>query len=160
MVYNPCHLFLEALIDALKYSGFKFYVRQYYYRGNKDSDKGYLLSHYRTREEAQRHFDTIAHDPSRYIYDVEVEEDLKKLKIAASQPPGYKIFTSLFAFEKWSVPEEIRDKLEYYIRHRTSFKSGRKEIQTKPIMLLGEVYLEIKQGKEIIKVSLFEIENV
>jgi len=159
MFYNPCHLFLPELRDALKYSGFKYFVRQYYYRGTTEKEQGYLLSHYRTREEAQRHFDAIAHDQSRLIYDLSKEDDVRRIMIAASQPSGYRVFTSLFSFEKWEVPGLILDKLKKYIRSYTNFKTGRPTIQTKPFMLLGEVYLEIKQGKEIIKVSLAEIEK-
>jgi hypothetical protein len=165
MSYNPFVLFNARILDRLVAAGVKHFVRQTYDRGRDPLDtttKGaYLLSHYKDTTNAIDHFSAaIKFDTAKYLYNVAIDYDMDKLRIAASQPAGYKIYVDLFSFElsKWTPPESLAKKMEQYLRV-SSWKAGDGKIATAITTQAGVIYITFRRGSDVMKVNLSEIEK-
>src|SRR5438045_2242182 len=100
-MFNPAYPFTKELLDSMLAKEVPFFVRSTYNRGFENGLKGsYLISHYHKKSDAEQHYNSIQHDKSRFLYDATVTEHVEKLKIAASQPEGYKIYSILIAHGK------------------------------------------------------------
>src|SRR5689334_19256398 len=99
-MFNPFYPFNSRLLNAFVAKGRKYFVRQTFNRAKDHFDEGikgyYFFSHYDNLAEAQEHYDAIAHDPNRFLYDWNDIEHRSKLEIAASALPQYKIYTGVF----------------------------------------------------------------
>lgn len=157
-MYNPCYPFPLELIDALAADGFHFFVRQTFPRGADYQLPSCILSHYRDAYDAQRHFDIIATDTQRILFDINKGIDLQQL-IAHINDPQQRVFTTLFSFDRWVPPKDIERKIWNFVKQQPGFRAGKLKINSLPFMHLGEVYLRITQGKEVMKIPLSEIEN-
>jgi len=161
-MYNPLNLFTTLFLDRATGEGNRYFVRQQYYRG-KDHviddhlKAAFIFSHYKIKEAAEEHYQIIAKDKFRKIYDADNPKDLENLQIAASQPEGYKIYTSLFAFEKWKPPDYLLKKIRRYVYQNFEAKNG--EIKVLPFVEFGEINVRFKQGKKEITALLTTIER-
>jgi hypothetical protein len=55
-------------------------------------------------------------DPYAFLYDVAIQDHLVRLKTAATQPFGYKVFYAAKRGVDWQPPEAYREKMRHYIR--------------------------------------------
>ena len=114
-MHNPLVLFSTDLLNSFIKAGHKFFVRQTYKRGIDhfdDTQKGaYLISHYNDINKATMHFEALKFDGNRYLYDISKEEDLQRLKIAAQQPNGYKIYSALLQ-QAWKPSDLMAGKVK------------------------------------------------
>jgi hypothetical protein len=103
-MFNPLEPWNEAALEGFIKAGMRYFVRQCFDRAKGPFDeniKGYFLfCHYKNYAPAKEHYDAIKDDPSRFLYDWEEPEHREKLSIAASRPPGYKLYTNTF-MPKW-----------------------------------------------------------
>lgn len=154
-MYNPLNPLTPIALQRVAEEGFRYFVRQQYYRGKDhvidDNHKAaFIFTHYQTLEEAEKHYAVIAKDKFRKIYDAAKEEDLQNLQTAATQPEGYRIYTSLFTFEKWKPPEHLLKKIRRYVYQNYEARAG--EIKVLPFVEFGEIKVRFKQGtKETIE---------
>lgn len=162
-MFNPFHPFTSPLLDAFIKHGKRYFVRQTFKRGippMDDSVKGaYLISHYEDLHTAQTHFDAIASDPNRFLYDWSNAEHQEKLKVAAASPEGYKVYSSVFE-KDWE--RRITDPMEKAIRLYVAglgWRPSRAEgLNTDFYQTFGELYIKLKcKGREV-KVPFKEIE--
>ncbi len=91
-MFNPLAPFSQQALDGFLKKGYKFFVRQTFHRAkdpfeNKLSGT-FLFCHYDNYFSAKEHFDALATDLYRYLYNWNNGEDREKLKLAASQPEG------------------------------------------------------------------------
>lgn len=125
-MHNPYTLLTPEILNAtLKQQ--MYFVRQQYDRGKdiyQNNTMPLLLTHYghyeTDRERAERHMRLLWKDPYRYLYDTTKEEDIHKLKIAASQPEGYRVYINLLP-KKWKAPEILKIRISTYVRHKLSW---------------------------------------
>lgn len=163
-MHNPLALLTTELLNALLAHGFNFFVRQSYPRGRDHFDsalkEAFLITPYVEIGEAQRHFDHISSDPRRHLYQIHLPEELEKLKIAASQPDGYKIYIDKLSAPRWRAPADMNSKIHRYLRTNTKWKAREGEIAVNLFLHYGELMLRLTNGREEIKINLSEIERL
>ncbi len=79
--------------------------------------KGYfLIAHYNDIAKANAHFNSIQKDSNRFLYDWNNDEHKKKFYLAASQPEGYKIYSTYFLPNyKDKITKPLKDKINRYM---------------------------------------------
>lgn len=162
-MFNPCYPFTAELLDAMTAKEVRYYVRSTYARGTDPASKEVvlLMSHYHELPEAERHYNAIAHDPHRKLYNAAVEADLAKLKIAASQPAGYKIYSKIIVPESEQKATRLyKEETKRYLYSKTNWDlKGRITIYPKMFIQLGELYARISHQGDTITIKFEDIEN-
>lgn len=164
-MYNPFIILNEKLLMMLTRQPM-YFVREYYARGNETGGKfiPLLLSHYTQQginaKRANRHFSLIKQDPYRYLYDSINEKDLQKLKIAATQPEGYRIYVNLLPKE-WKPPRSLRICIYNYLDKNYPGMNGRQNKKPRIYLqdLFGKLYLVLTWQGNKVEVILDEIEK-
>jgi hypothetical protein len=164
-MFNPYYPFTKQALDGFVKNRMQFFVRQTFHRGKDlfdEETKGwYMISHYTELSTAQAHLSAIEHDPNKYLYSWENEEDKKKLELAARGVKGYKIYSNTVRpdWEKL-ITNRIRQKMASYITSK-GWKPARGEtVDTSFYQVFGELYIKIKfRGKEV-GVKFEEIEKI
>ena len=163
---NPFVLLSDQLLDAFIKAGKKYFVRQGYNRWQErlnENIKGYyVISHYSEIGHAQHHLCAISQDPHRFLYDWGNPEHQEKLRIAGSQPEGYKIYTTLFRHD-WQkqVTNALKQKLRNYIDCKLGWSpTARETVGFEIYANYGELYARLKLRSQEIRVKLEDIENM
>lgn len=163
-MHNPLALFTTEVLNALTAQGFTIFVRQSYPRGKDHSDtitkEAFLITPYRDIGVANQHFQYIRFDTRKYIYQVHNPDELEKLKLAATQPSGYKVFVDKLAAEEWHPTKQIMAKISSYLRVHTKWKPRENGIRVNLFLHFGELMLRLTCGNEEIKIALREIEGI
>jgi hypothetical protein len=164
-MFNPLAPFSQQALDGFLKKGYKFFVRQTFNRGNTQFENNlkrcFLFCHYDNYFSAKEHFDALSTDVCRYLYNWNNVEDREKLKIAASQPEGYKIYTNTFSPD-WEnhVTDRIKVKIRAYVQ-KLGWKPAREEA-IHPVFYphFGEVYVSLKYRGREVRVKFEEIEKI
>lgn len=122
-MHNPYSLLTTEILSAMIKQKM-YFIRQQYDRG-KDvfqvNTIPLLLTHYGHHEtdleRAERHYRLLWRDRYRYLYDTTKAEDIDKLKIAALQPEGYRIYINLLP-KKWKAPDMLKTQIGTYVRNK------------------------------------------
>ena len=167
-MYNPFVLLTPQILEAMLRQNM-YFVRQYYPRGLGEKDKdgtiSLLFSHYIhypvEKERSLKHYRVIKDDPFRFIYDTTITGHKEKLRAAAAQPEGYRIYTNLLP-KKWVCPLMIRRKLDIYMEERFEWwkfnRNNNLKIQLQD--LYGELYLLLNWKGNKVEVILGEVETL
>ena len=122
-MYNPYTLLTPEILNAMLKQPM-YFVRQEYKRGLVFDDEritSSLLTHYPhhdvDKERADRHMRLLMKDPLRFLYDSKQPEHLEKLKVAATQPNGYRIYINLLP-KKWKPSDGLKMKISVYVRNK------------------------------------------
>lgn len=165
-MFSPFAPLTLPLLEAFIKAGRKYFVRQTYLRGRQlvhENIKGYFIfSHYPDIAQAQHHLGAIAHDPNIFLYDWEKPGDQQKLLIAAGQPTGYQIYSSVFEkdWQKLLTPA-LREKVSKYINYSLDWKPGRGEtVDFQIFASYGELYAKLKLRKQEVRIKLELIEKL
>ena len=161
---NPFQLYTPALLEALIKAGHKYFVRQTYKRGIDHFDEkiknAFLLSHYNDVSKAQIHYEALNMDGKRFLYDISKSEDLEKLKIAAKQPEGYKIYTPML-LRPWQPSDIMKGKVRRYIDQKLKWRPDTSAtVQTNLFIQFGELFITLKLGIHEIKTPLSDVEGL
>lgn len=164
-MFNPLAPFDEPSLEGMVREGNRYFVRQTFMRAHDHFDEGikgyFLFCHYENYFMAKEHYDALAHDQNRYLYDWERTEDQEKLRIAAAHPIGYKIYTNTFKpdWEK-HVTNRLRQKIRAYIQ-MLGWKPKRGEgVEPQFYPHFGEVYVRLRLGNREVRVKFEEIEKL
>ena len=164
-MFNPLATLTEEVLNAFIESGKRYFVRQTFNRAKDHFDEGirgyYLFCHYDDYFQAKEHYDAIVNDANRHLYDWENEEDQKKLKIAASKPPGFKLYANVFRpdWEKL-ITDRIRQKVRIYVQN-LGWKLPRGEgITPQFYPHFGEVYVRLSHKGREVRVKFEDIEKI
>jgi hypothetical protein len=118
-------LFNTHLLAALYRSGHRYFVRQTlpkeYTLFDANVKACFLVTHYNDMKQVNIHLKNIEYDGNKYVYDLDVETDRRKLYEAALQPQGYKIYTPL----KLNDADQMlsyKSKLKSYIDTKLQWK--------------------------------------
>jgi hypothetical protein len=162
-MHNPLLLFTTKQLHALIMAGKCYFVRQTYKRGipvGYEGIKGaFLLTHYEDLSRAQVHYDAIAADPNRFLYDSSKAEHFKKLENAATQPKGYLIYEALLQ-DVWKPGQKVAAQINRFINTTLPWKPGRNDgVNAKIFLQFGVLFITLKYRDEEIKVPFSEIEK-
>lgn len=164
-MYNPCYPFTSELLESMIQKEVVHFVRSTFKRGEEKNNpqfKGsFLISHYHDPAEAERHFNAIRHDVNRFHYDARIPEQLEKLKIAATQPAGYKIYSRIMipGIEK-KVTALFKEHTKRYLHKNTGWDlKGKVTITPFLYFQLGELFVRISYGGDEIKIKFEDLEN-
>ncbi len=166
-MYNPFPLFSPSLLLAQisEAKGKRFFVRQTFLRGMQPALKAaFLFRGYMEEEKsmAEEHFKDLLRDPNRFLYDTKNEEHLEKLKMAARQPSGFKIYYVGKTKWEWRPPPVYQNKIKNYIqklhpRWRTA--RGKNKVMVGLYEEWGELFLKFNFEEEEDKIVFDEIEK-
>ncbi len=165
-MYNPYSLFTPQLLDAMTKQPM-YFVRQYYERGIAVHDneiKPFLFTHYThhdaDRERAVRHIRLLWMDKYRFLYDSTNKEHLEKLKQAASQPYGFRIYINLLP-KKWKANDALKMKINSYRIHKLPWwkYSPADKLNVTLQERYGQLYIALLWKGQQTEVHLDEIEK-
>jgi hypothetical protein len=163
-MFNPlAPMSQEALLSMVE-DGNRYFVRQTFSRARVPFDEGikgcYLFCHYKEYSHAKEHFDALNTDTERFLYDWEIEEHRKKLEIAASAPPGYRIYTNTFVPD-WErhLTDKVKRSVRAYI-NKQGWKPGREEgVDISFYPHFGEVMIILRFKRQEVRINFEEIEK-
>lgn len=163
-MHNPLVLFSTDLLNSLIKTGHTCFVRQTYKRGIDHFDEkqkgAYLFSHYNDISKATMHYESLNMDANKFLYDISKREHLEKLKVAANQPEGYKIFSPLLQ-QEWEPSDIMKGKVRRYIDQKLKWHPGSNDmVRTNLFIQFGELFITLKLGIREIKVPLSDIERL
>jgi hypothetical protein len=164
-MYNPFPLLNQALLKAEIAKGKRYFVRQTFIRGMDTRLKAaFLLRAYpgEEKENAGQHMDVFSRDANAFLYDADLPEHLEKLRIASTQPFGYKIFYAAKKGVDWKPPPLYREKIKHYIRiHHSDWQTNRGggPIEAGLYEEFGELFLKFSSGEEQETIPFDEIEK-
>jgi hypothetical protein len=164
-MFNPFCLLTTPLLNSFIRNGKTYFVRQTFNR-TKDRFEGnikasFLFSQYNSLATAQDHFGAIGYDPNRFLYNWDDHLHRERLKIAASQPEGYKIYANVFQ-KDWErmVTDRMRERVRFYVKG-LGWKPERDEnVGTNFEVQFGELFIRLKYGNREAKVKFEEIEKI
>ena len=164
-MFNPFTLFSRPLLDAFVQSGKQFFVRQQFQRARDHFHvriKGYfIITHYAEKGHAEHHFGAVSDDPYKFLYNWQDPEHQNKLIIAAAQPAGYKIYSSVFN-QDWEkhITNPLKQKLRNYVEGKLGWKPSVAETVGFDIYVhYGELFARLKLRTQEVRIKLEEIEN-
>jgi hypothetical protein len=147
-MYNPFPLLTPGLLRDQVAKGKRYFVRQNFPRGYEGRLKAaFLLRAYEPIDQltAEQHLAALHKDPYAFLYDVTVQDHLVRLKTAATQPFGYKVFYAAKRGVDWKPPETYREKMQHYIRrHHPAWRGtrGANPIEIGLYEEFGELFLK------------------
>ena len=174
-MYNPYSLLTTEILEAMVKQPM-YFVRQYYQRGLTEFDDNkttpLLFTHYIHHEvdteRAQRHMRLLKKDPLRFLYDSTNPAHMEKLKAAANQPPGYKIFINLMP-RAWKATEAclsgrqgLKRKIRTYMMENLPWWNYSPADNLKVTLRerYGELYVALLWKHQRTEVNLEEIEKI
>jgi CRISPR/Cas system-associated protein Cas10 (large subunit of type III CRISPR-Cas system) len=164
-MHNPFVLHSEKLLQALIASGHCYFVRQTFTRGkdellDKDVKGSFLISHYNDQNKAKVHFEAVAGDPYKLIYDISIPAQKDKLLIGVRQPEGYRIYAPLLQKE-WTPSDKMAEKIKRYLENRLQWKPDRSTtVNANLFIQFGEVFITLKFQSQETKIPLADIEKI
>ncbi len=164
---NPYTLLTRPILDAMLRQPM-YFVRQRYPRGASpfDDEKTIplLLTHYAhhetDHERVQRHMRLLMTDPYRCVYNSMEAAHLDKLRKAASQPSGYRVYINLLP-SKWKAGDGLKRKINQYLVNKLPWwhYSPADKLKVTLKERYGELYLALLWKGQQTEVILSEIEN-
>lgn len=153
-MYNPFPLLNEPLLKDEVMRGKRFFVRQTYPRGLEGRLKAaFLIRAYVSDEQglAEEHMRAIARDVHAFLYDAAVPEQMERLRIAAKQPFGYKVYYAAKKGVDWKPPPLYEEKMRHYLRrHHADWRTVRGEapIEAGLYEEFGMLFIKFSYGGE------------
>lgn len=162
-MHNPFGLLNLKLLHALMDAGNRYYVRQTYRRGLNPFDPvqkaAFLFTHYRDLASAQMHYNFIAFDKNRFLYDSDKPAHYAKLEIAAKQVPEYPVYTPLLE-KPWEPSEKMSEMIRRYIGANLDWMPAREEtVKADLFNRFGQLFVNLKYKNLETRVPLDDIEK-
>lgn len=153
-MYNPFPLLTPGLLRDQVAKGKRYFVRQFFPRGYDTRLKAaFLLRAYEEIDKAtaEQHLAALNNNPYAFLYDVTIQDHLVRLKTAATQPFGYKVFYAAKKGVDWKPPETYREKMRHYIRsHHPGWRGTESNAQIEIGLFeeFGELFLKFSREDE------------
>jgi hypothetical protein len=162
-MFNPFVPFDNRLFLALIKAGHTHFVRQTYKRGMDHFDEGirnaFLITHYNNINQAQIHFEALAKDGNRFLFDLSEAEHYKRLELASNGLPGFRVFSPILP-GPWKPGEMVAIKLKKYIGQKLHWTPERGEqVKTDLFVQFGELFLTLKYRSHEVKLPFSDIEK-
>jgi hypothetical protein len=162
-MFNPFHPFTIDLLEAYVGAGKRYFVRQRFNRAINTNDHGvkgyFLISPYELLTTAQDHLGAIAYDPLCFLYYWEDIAHQERLRLAASMPEGYKIFSPVFRpdWEK-GITDRLKGKAKRYVADLGWTPKAGEMVNTNYEVQFGELFIRLTYKGRQVKVKFEEIE--
>jgi hypothetical protein len=165
-MYNPYTILTPQLLAAMLKQPM-YFVRQHYIRGlphEDDKISPLLFTHYihtdPDKERADRHMRLLMKDKFRFMYDSTNQEHFEKLKKAATQPEGYRIYINLLP-KKWKASDGLKLKISRYVSAKLSWwnYSPKDKLNVTLKERYGELFIALLWRGQQTEVLLEDIEN-
>lgn len=146
----------------------KFYlVSQTYKRGGdpfaEDQKTALLLTDYDDPGLAKGHLQARSGDKYAAIIDLQKEEHLQKIKSMMEEESPYRVFWAIVRSREEleaKITENYSDNIRRYIESNTSWRIGRNTtIYPKLQLIFGELFIELKYGRETRRLTFEQLEN-
>lgn len=160
----PIALFSPELLEGMLQKQIRFFVRQQmedaaHYFSDTGQVRYFVLSHYADEGKALGHMQAKSGDPYRRLYRTDVAEDMTDLRMAATQPEGFKIYTTLLDGHSWKPPRGFDEKIKSYLRHAGHFPKRTDELTVSPFFEFGVLFLKFKWSRNEIRVPYSQVDN-
>jgi len=142
----------------------RYFVRSSYKRGrdyqSEPVREAFIISHYHSLAEAERHFNNVLYDPYRFLYDAQNVQHLERLNIAAGIN-NYKVYSQLIipGIEKKATKRYARQTSLYLFRNSGWDLKPGVTVNPELYMQGGELYAKIGYHGNEITVKFEDIEN-
>ncbi|MBO9151940.1 hypothetical protein ACFOTA_06965 [Chitinophaga sp. GCM10012297] len=157
--YNPFILLAPGLLELFFSKGKTFFVLQPYDRGPAHPTRSILITPYAEREEAQKHFDAIPEISQREILDANSPGDRERLYTYAGQLEGTAAYVPILKEKVAKEPPLLKQRVRRYLQQQK--KGAIRSVELiQMTVVYGQLMIEIHLPKEVLSVSLGEIENV
>lgn len=165
-MYNPYTILTPQLLAAMLKQPM-YFVRQHYPRGLQHEDDKcipLLFTHYihtdTDKERADRHMRLLMKDKFRFLYDSTNPEHLEKLKKAAAQPEGYRIYINLLP-KKWKASDGLKLIISRYVSEKLSWwnYTPKDKLNVTLKERYGELFIALLWRGQQTEVLLDDIEN-
>lgn len=163
---NPYTILTPVLLEAMLKQPM-YFVRQQYPRGLDPlmtEALPLLLTHYPhheiEKERAERHMRLLFRDSYRLLYDSTNPEQAEKLRRAATQPPGYRIYVNLLP-KAWKAGPALKLKIGSFVREKMPWwqYSTKDKLQVTLRERYGELFLLLRWKGQQTEVHLDDIEK-
>lgn len=164
-MFNPLYPFTIAVLEQTVKRGCIWFVRNTFLQAFDHFDENikgyYIISHYHDKAKAEAHFNSIGHDPHRFLYSWHNADHQQRLKAAADKPVGYKVYSSYFVpGYKDKISKKIRNNINKYINTHKNWKPVKGEpVNVDLYLQFGMLYLHLKYRGEELKINFAEIQN-
>lgn len=163
MKFNPLAILTPQVLQGLAENGHRYFIRQQYPRGHNGSPqlKGvFVISHYDSYFSAKEHLEALDADRYRRLYDWHREADRRRLFLAASQPPGFRVYANLFS-EHWQrqLTALLKDRLRRYVNGLGWNVSGSEALEPRFFPYFGQIHVCLQHGGREVRVNFDEIEK-
>jgi hypothetical protein len=165
-MFNPLYPFTKDVLEATIKRGCMYFVRNDYPNAIDHFNTGikaYLLySHYDDYVKALAHYNAIPTDHTRRLYDWNNEKDIEDLKLAASQPKDYKIYSAYFLPDyKNSITPVLKEKINKHIYLKTMWQPKKgNTIKIDFNLQFGSIFINASYAGYQLKVKFADIENL
>jgi hypothetical protein len=153
-MYNPLPLLTPGLLDDQLAKGKRWFIRQTFPRGMEARlIAAFLIRGYDEEERttADQHLAALKNDGNAFLYDTDNKEHLGKLRIAAGQPFGYKVFYAARKGVEWKPPPQYQEKMRHYLRrHHPAWRPQKEgdKIQIGLYEEFGQLFLKFSYSDE------------
>lgn len=153
-MYNPFPPLTRGLLDDQVSKGKRWFIRQTFPRGMEPRlIATFLIRGYDGEEKtiADQHLAALNKDGNAFLYDANDKTHLEKLRAAAGQPFGYKIFYAARKGVEWTPPPDYQEKMRHYLRRHHPAWRARKEgdkIQIGLYEEFGQLFLKFSYSDE------------
>lgn len=153
-MYNPFPLLTKGMLDDQIVKGKRWFVRQSFARGMESRLRAaFLIRGYQEEEKelAEQHLTALSKDGNAFLYDVTVPEHVERLRVAAGQPFGYKVFYAAKKGVDWKPPALYQQKIRGYInRHHANWRAQNEggEIEVGLYEVFGELFIKFSHDRE------------
>lgn len=165
-MFNPYCIFTKELLDAFEKSGKRYFVRQTFKRGidhfNTDIKAYFLVCHYDNLDDALAHFNAIAGDGNRFLYDRQIPEHRSRLYVAAQHPRGFKVYANVFE-KNWlrHITNRLKYKVRRYVDNTLQWRPANSEtVDCQFYSHFGETHALIKLRNQEVRLKLEDIETI
>jgi hypothetical protein len=161
-MFNPAFPFTTELFDSFMAKEVRHFVRSTYPRGIGGTvTQAFLISHYHSTAEATRHFNAIATDCHRYVFDTSDPADAERLKKETGPAINSLSFSQLIHPENEKIATgQFREHTRRWLLNNTHWElKGGISIYPKLYFQLGELYVRIAHKGEEVKMKFEELEN-
>lgn len=161
-MFNPAYPFTTELLDSFVNKEVFYFVKSGYERGiNNFIRQAFLITHYHDQSEAQRHFNVIADDVNRVIYDIRNAEDLEKLRRETEQVENRQAFSRLMIPDAdKKATTQFKEQTRRYLHKNTNWDlSGKVTIYPKLRFQLGQLFVRIAHEGDQLIIPFKDIEN-
>ena len=163
-MFNPLYILTIDVLEATVKRGCTYFVRNNYpnaFDHFDDKNKAsFVITHYDDKAKAQAHYNAIPYDQYRFFYDWANPKHQEKLKTAATQPAGYKIYSTYFYPDyKKKITPILKEKINKYMYRHTNWKPKKGETVNLDFYLqFGALYATMKYSGMELKVKFEDIE--